>query len=630
MSEPLSMDQALIRKLTDIVLANLQDENFGVEKLAMEAGLSRFTIHRKLKSIKQRDVSQFIREVRLQRGMEMLQNNEGTVAEIAFRVGFGSPAYFTKCFREHYGYPPGKVKGNNLMSSEESLHIRSDGKSDIKKRPLNRLNLTFSGIAILTLLVIFFIYQSSGKRITLAVLPFKNDSPNDSTTPFIDGITEEIRSNLQTINVEVISRTSVEQFRGPIILTIPEIAKKLRVNYIVEGSGQKYGNKIRLRVQLFRADKERHLWGKQYDREIRKTSDITGIESEIAQAIAAELEAVITPQAKQIIEKTPTKNFEALRLYMVGNSLMTQMTEYSYRKAIEKYQQAIELDSAFAQAYAGMASCYFELSMWDVAVPSADFIPQARAWALKALEINNNLAEAYYVIGEIKYIHEWDWNGAEQAFKKGMGLNPNVVYGRINYANFLTAMGRFKESIKISQQTLKLDPLNPTVYVELAFAMFFNGQHVDALELTNKGLELNPNFDQTLCVLVQFYAWKGLFDQAMFHWKKIISVNDNDIRKIGSFHIGLIGQAFGVAGHRTEVMPFLDELNRRAEKGDYVPNTCFGFIYKAMGDNEKAIDFFEKGFNEKEPIMVWINVFYMNDSIRSNKRFKELLRKMRF
>jgi hypothetical protein len=116
----------------------------------------------------------------------------------------------------------------------------------------------------------------------------------------------------------------------------------------------------------------------------------------------------------------------------------------------------------------------------------------------------------------------------------------------------------------------------------------------------------------------------------MFHWKKIMSLNDNDIRKISSFYIGFMGQAFGVAGHKTEVIPFLDELNRRAEKGDYVANTLFAFLYRALGENEKAIEFFEKGFNEKEPIMVWINVFYKNDSIRSNKRFKELLRKMRF
>jgi tetratricopeptide (TPR) repeat protein len=310
--------------------------------------------------------------------------------------------------------------------------------------------------------------------------------------------------------------------------------------------------------------------------------------------------------------------------------MMTQWTKDAYLKAIDNYHQAIELDSGFAQAYAGLASCYFELSMWDVAVPSTEFIPQAKTWALKALEINKNLAEAYFIIGAIKDIHEWDWNGAEQAFKKGMELNPNYVYGRLNYANFLTAMGRFKESISIGQQTLKLNPLDPAVYNELAFAMFFNGQEEKAIELTNKGLELNPNFDQTLVALVQFYAWKGLFDQANSSWRKIMALNDNDIRKISAFSLGLVGQAFGVAGHRAEAIPFLNELNRRAEKGDYVANVFFAFLFKALGENEKAIEFFEKGYNKKEPPMVWINVFYRGDSIRSNNRFKELLRKMEF
>jgi TolB-like protein/Tfp pilus assembly protein PilF len=526
------------------------------------------------------------------------------------------------------------IKKHNQQNGEvprEVVKAEPDPPKNLKAKIIS------GSFLVLALIVLgyFFIpklFKSSGPiEKSIAVLPFRNDSPNDSTTYFIDSVMEEILTNLQTIkDIRVISRTSVEQYRGPTKPTIPEIAKKLGVNYIVEGSGQKYSNKLRLRVQLIRAAKESHLWAKSYEQEINEVNDIFSIQSQIAQAIAAELEAVITPHEKQLIEKTPTDNLEAYRLYMIGNFLMTQWTEDAFRKAIDHYQQAIELDSSFALSNVGLASAYFELSIWDVPSPSPEFIPKAKTWALKALEINNNLAEAYFVIGAIKYIHEWDWNGSELAFKKGMELNPNYVYGRINYANFLTAMGRFKESITIGQQTLKLNPLDPSVYNELAFAMFFNGQDEEALELCNKGLELNPNFGQTLTSLVQMYAWKGLFDQAISNWGKIMELNGNDIRKISAFVLGLAGQAFGVAGHRAEAIPFLNELNRRAEKGDYVAKIYFAFLYKAQGENEKAIAFFEKGFNEKEPLMVWINVFFIGDSIQSNRRFKELLRKMRF
>lgn len=255
----------------------------------------------------------------------------------------------------------------------------------------NRIKIIIATVVVLAMIVIgyFLIPTFSKPKVQLeksiAVLPFRNDSPNDSTTYFLNGVMEEILTNLQKISdfSRVLSRNSVEQFRNNTTKSTPEIAKKLNVNYIVEGSGQKYGNKFVLRVQLIVANNEKHLLGKSYEKEIIEVKDIFSIQSQIAEEIAAELEAVITPQEKQLIEKTPTDNLEAYRLYMLGISLMTQWNEDAYRKAIDYYHQAIALDSSFAEAYAGLASAYYELSSWDVALPSAEYIPQARAWALK-------------------------------------------------------------------------------------------------------------------------------------------------------------------------------------------------------------------------------------------------------
>jgi tetratricopeptide (TPR) repeat protein len=441
---------------------------------------------------------------------------------------------------------------------------------------------------------------------------------------------DEILNNLQKIkDLRVISRTSVEQFRNT-PKSIPEIAKELGVNYVVEGSGQKYGSTFSLRVQLIKAAKENHLWAESYNQEIKNVNDIYSIQSQIAQKISTELKATITPGVKQLIEKPPTDNLEAYTFYKIGNYLMSHWTEDAFRKAIDQYKKAIALDSSFATAYSGLASSYFELSIWDVPVPSSEFIQQAKDWALKALEINKNIGDAHFVIGAIKYVHEWDWNGAEQAFKKGMELNPNYVYGRMGYANFLTAMGRFEESITIGQQTLKLNPLDPAVYNELAFAMFFNGQYEKALELYNKSLDINPNFEQTSGLLVIFYTRKGLFDQAISNWGKRMELNNNDIRKISAFSLGVAGQAFGMAGRRDEAITLINELNRRAGEGEYSPASCRALIYIGLGENEKAINFLEKGFDEKETLMVWLKVNSVFDPLRSNERFKKLLRKMRF
>jgi TolB-like protein len=468
---------------------------------------------------------------------------------------------------------------------------------------------------------------------SIAVLPFKFDSPdvNEENSAFINGLMEEILINLQMIKVlRVISRTSVEQFRGPEKPTIPEIAKKLGVNYIVEGSVQKYGNIFHLRVQLIRADKESHLWAKSYEQEISKVSDIFRIQSQIAEAIASELKAEITPQEKQQIEKTPTDNPEAYRLYTVGNFFMSRWGEDNFRKAIDNYKQAIALDSNFAQAHANLASAYFELTMWDVPEPDPEYIPLAMNSALKALEINKDLGEPYFVIGSIKYMHELDFVGAEEAFKKGMQFNPNYVWGRINYANFLTLMGRLEESIGISRHSVKLNPLDPATYIELAYPLAQIGQDKEALELYNKSLELKPNSWNAIGCLTEFYSNKGIYNKFLSDQiDTLMGSPRNEISKISSSNLNSAGKIYAKVGQREEALAILDELNRRADAGEQISQMARGFICNGLGEYEKAIDFFEKGFNEKES---WLEILdqCQDDSIRSNKRFIELIRKMGF
>jgi len=465
---------------------------------------------------------------------------------------------------------------------------------------------------------------------SVAVLPFRNYSPDEENIYFINGVMEEILADLQRVNdLRVISLTSVESFRN-VTKSMPKIAKELGVNYIVEGSAQKSGNTFRLRVQLFEANHDRLLWAESYEQEILETKDIFRIQSQIAVAIAEELKARITIEEKQIIERTPTDNLEAYRLYTVGNYFMSQWGEDNFRKAIDSYRQSIALDSGFAEAYANLASAYFELTMWDVPEPNPEFITQSRNCALKALEINKNLGEAYFVIGSISYIHELDFVGAEQYFKKGMKLNPNYVWGRISYANFLTAMGRYNESITISQQSLKLNPLDHGTYVELGFAMFRNGQEKEALELFNKSLELKPGNFNTIGCLTSFYYNKGIFNQ--FLSDQIDSLMGSpriDIRKIPTSSLSYAGLIFANVSHREEAIDILDELNRRAGEGKQISQMDIGFIYNGLGEYEKAIDFFEKGFNEKES-WTWINDQCRDDLIRSNPRFIKLLKKMGF
>jgi len=280
MTESQTTDQIFIRKLTAIVLANMENEQFGVDVVSRQMGMTYSKINRKLKSINNQKLSKFIREIRLKKAMEMLQRGEATVSEIAFRVGFGSSTYFDKCFHDYYGFAPGEVKKREISDPghEENILIQNTAKRQ-QKKPMRRaivfllpwILFIFTFIAI-TILLIFYIQDRRQSKAlanlekSIAVLPFNNDSPNDSTTYFMDGVMEEILNNLQKIkDFRVLSRNSVEQFRNNTTKSTPEIAKKLGVNYIVEGEGQKYGNTFRLRVQLIAADNEKHLWAESYE-----------------------------------------------------------------------------------------------------------------------------------------------------------------------------------------------------------------------------------------------------------------------------------------------------------------------------------------------------------------------------
>ena len=376
MTESPTKDQIFISKLTAIVLANLENEQFGVDEVSRQMGISYSKINRKIKSINNQSLSQFIREIRLKRAMEMLQRGEATVSEIAFRVGFGSSTYFNKCFHDYYGFPPGEVKKREISDPghEENILTQNTAKRQQKKPIRQAIVFLFPWILLIStfiVITVLFIFYIQGRRQSkaiakleksIAILPFKNDSPNDSTTYFMDGVMEEILNNLQKIkDFRVLSRNSVEQFRNNTTKTTPEIAKKLGVNYVVEGGGQKYGNTFRLRVQLIAGNNEKHLWAESYEQEIKESKDIFNIQSRIAQAIASELKAIIAPEEKQLIEKSATTSLTAYDFYLRGKEEQNKYkqsipsTRRSLDRANELFKKALDYDSSFARAYSGLA-----------------------------------------------------------------------------------------------------------------------------------------------------------------------------------------------------------------------------------------------------------------------------------
>jgi TolB-like protein/AraC-like DNA-binding protein len=441
-------DQIFISRLTEIILANLGNENFGVNELVHKAGISHYSLTRRLHAITNKTIKQFIREVRLKRALEMLQNEEVNISEVAYKVGFGSPAYFNTCFHEFFGYPPGAVKKGDFVKTKETGSEGAGQKE--KKNPLRTFLLLSSGfllIAVSAYLIynVFFIRSSTDAGISvnnlvksIAVLPFKNLSDTVTNQYFIDGLMEEILADLSKIHdLRVISRTSVEPFRGT-DKSASEIAKKLKVDYIVEGSGQKYGNNFRLRVQLIDALKDKHIWTELYEQEIKEVKDIFGIQSQIAQSIAAELKAVITPEEKQLIEKTPTISLTALNYYQRGRDEFAKyLINNNNREALSKaeyfYRRALKYDTEYAQAYTGLALIYKNKNIRREYF-SKNYLDSVLILADIALLYDNKAAEAYVLRGDY-YGEKGDEQRALEEYNLAIKINPNsweAYWGRVN------------------------------------------------------------------------------------------------------------------------------------------------------------------------------------------------------
>ena len=464
---------------------------------------------------------------------------------------------------------------------------------------------------------------------SIAVLPFADLSSDESET-WLTGITDVIINQLSKITkFRVLPRTATLKYKeknGK--KSASEIGKELGVEFILDGSVQKQDNQIRITIQLIKVRGEALIWSEMYD---KKWGEIFIIQTDIANSIARRLQTKLSSDETNQIENIGTDNNEAYRLYLIGNSLM--LTPYpspedNYLKAVEHFQKAIELDSSYAQAYTGLASAYLELAGWMVSKPSEEYIPLAKECAERALEIDGSLGEAYFILGKLYYVYRWDWASAEQYFIKGMEFNPNFIYGRIEYANFLSAMGRFEESISVSRKTMNLDPVDAIVYNELAYALALNGQYKEALDLVYKSFEIDPEYCKWLLDYTDYL--KGDFNRAISQWEKLKASSPDYLTNISIDDLLSTGKALAKVGRKGEASIILNELNRREESGDHILPYAMGCFYQAFGEEEKALDFFEKAFNEKQSGMVWINVEFKNDPILQNPRFKELLRKMGF
>jgi TolB-like protein/AraC-like DNA-binding protein len=608
-----------ISRLREIVEANLDNEQFGVNELAQKTGLSRSHIHRQLKAISNKSVSQFIREVRLEKAKEFLEEGNLTGSEIAYKVGFGSPSYFIKSFHDYFGYPPGEyARHADEPDKNQELTISSKIEENKKKFFRNR-KLMVWGLVLLFVPLLFlttmYFFEESGKtdlEKSIAVLPFKNLSDDSENKYFADGITDDMLNHLAHIeDFRVISRTSTEKYRNS-EKSLSQISKELGVSYIIEGSIQKFEKRVKIIIQL-NDYKGVHVWSESFDREL---DDIFNLQSEIAKLVASNLETVLSPQEIEQIEKRYTDNPEAYGFYLQGRSYHELRTKESFKKSLEYHNKALELDSNYCLAYAGLADVY-ATSTWFGNFTRDEGIPKSRAYALKALSIDKNLAEAHATLGAIATYFDYDWETAEKELKLAMTLNPQYHRAYHLYAQYLTVIGKEEEAHLYHNKALEYNPNDRNLNWYNYYLYSREGNYDKELEWGEKILFIDGNEKEYF--RRNFYAYLRQDNIA-----KIIEEFKNLQSKISPGVTPEMIDSIYTEKGKDGFIRFI--IESELKKMELFPYEIAAF-YSVINEKDSAVIYLERSFDSGDGGLVRALGEKDFDNLRSEPGFKKLIRK---
>ncbi len=478
-----------------------------------------------------------------------------------------------------------------------------------------------SAVLILGILISsFVIYRTLKKEEpgkdsinSIVVLPFKNATPNPENEYLSDGLTESLINILSGLpNLKVIARSTVFTYKGKNVDPI-KIGNQLKVRSVLMGELVQRGNTIIVQADLVDAHDGSQLWGKQYN---RKFSDIISMQDEISRDIAEHLRFKLTGEEKRILTKDYTKDAQAYQLYLKGRYYWNKYTLDGFKKSIQYYQQAIEKDPTYALAYAGLAQTYGVLS-GDGMELAKEVMPKSKAAAMKALEIDETLAEAHNSLGIYKMYYEWDWPGAEREYKRALELKPNYSDTYHFYGHYLQGVGKLDKAISIISHGVELDPLSLVMNAELADACYLARRNDRGLDVINKTIEMDPSFVFAHWVQARLYTQKGMYQNALEVMERDTKIND------WPYTIGELGYIHARLGHRNEALKILQEMKERSSR-QFVDPPLFGFIYEALGNRDEALIWFKKMFDERSS-WVCFHKDPMFDPVRSDPRFVQLL-----
>ncbi len=657
-------DKEFLDQLIAKIDSHLAEEAFGVAELAEAMHMSRSNLLRKVKKVSSLSVSQLINQIRLERAMHLLRTGTLNVSEVSHQVGFNSPSYFIKCFREHFGYPPGEVGKHpevvppplELSKSEASL---SDRRAWI-----------IGALASLLLLALgWFLFggdifeENLQLEKSIVVLPFKNDSADSTNIYLINGLMESTLNNLQKIkDLRVLSRTSAEKYRNS-DKSIPEMAEELKVSYLVEGSGQKIDDRIVLNIQLIEGASDRHLWGKQYRREV---SDIFTLQQEISQDIAKEIQAVITPEEQSRIDKVLTENPKAYDSFLKGLDLLNKGGDENLLQSVTFFDQAIQEDKNFALAYAcaGFAFYYYDLFRAE-----KGHLDKLGEYSDKAMLFDPTSAESLRAKG-MYYLLKKEYGKALPFLEKGLEYNPNSseIIGLLAdfYANYLPNTGKYLEYALKGMQ-LDAGPADSVAtsyfYLRLGNALVQAGFVDEAMEYIDKSLVYfsgnvysryvrafvsyaqTKDLEKTRGMLIEEFGRDSSrfdilqdigkvsyylrdYDSAYFYYEKFNQIRNQQKLNVYVHENQIIGKVYQKVGKTAEAERLFQSYRQYIEKDQTIyKNLGLAMMHASDGKLDLALDDLRL-FAEEDNIQLWVVLFLpqdpMVDELKKRREFREI------
>ncbi|MGC2183535.1 MAG: tetratricopeptide repeat protein [Terriglobales bacterium] len=511
------------------------------------------------------------------------------------------------------------AQSRRLRLEEEEKELRAeppaDEEADVRPTRTSRapLWLVLGGVAVLAFIAFTYVmlrgsagHTTQPKITSLAVLPLDNLSGDPAQEYLADEMTEELCGRLARIHdLRVVSRTSVMRFKGA-KLSVPEIARTLGVDALVEGSVIRQGSRIRVHAQLIRGSTDEHLWSDEYDGEL---GDVLALESEVAQSIARRVEVKVTGEERARLIASHHVSPEVYESYLKAED---ELGNGESEKSIASFEETIRMDPNFAPAYVGLASIYSARGILRAEVSPNEVRPKLISAARKALELDPELAEPHVLLGET-YQRQWQWSEAEAEYKRALELNPNDARAHEHFAMWFLCQGRTDEALGWAQRAHELDPLGGAGRTN-GFILFHARRYEEAI----RELRSHPDDWYLAFPLIA----NGQPDEAITVLEKALAGSGRD-----SATLGVLVRAYAHAGRHADALRLLNELNRRQQKR-YVPSAAFVNAYLGLGDNEQAFVWLEKAYNEQSNILGLLKVHPYFDPLRGDPRFADLVRRV--